>query len=198
MKIVNETKLMSVLDFIREYQRKEGRSPSFRQIAKAVGFPSLATAQLYVKTLEQRDLIERNDFGKIITPTQLSKSDTIQAPLVGTVACGDPILAIENIEETYSLPTSIFGHQDLISLIAKGNSMTEVGIYDGDRVFYLPCESADEGEIVVALVDDSATIKTFYKRNGKVILHPENSKYKDIVVDDCKIRGIVKFVIHKF
>lgn len=198
MRSLDENKLLEVLDYIKEFQKENGRSPSFRQIMARCKLVSLSTAQRYVKALEGRELIERESSGCILTPANLSRGSTIQAPLVGTVACGEPILAIENIEETYTLPTSIFGCRDLIGLKAKGNSMIEVGIFNGDTVFYLPCESAEDGDIVVALVDDSATIKRFYKRDEKVILHPENPRFKDIVVNDCKIRGIVKRVIHSF
>lgn len=101
MKVISEDKVIKVLDFIRQFQKKEGRSPSFRQIAKGCSFPSLATAQKYVNILQKRGMLEKNSFGKIIIPSNLSKGKTIIAPLVGTIACGTPILAEENIEETY-------------------------------------------------------------------------------------------------
>ena len=108
MKVINETKLNQILEFIKKFQLEEGRSPSYRQIAKVVSFPSLATAQKYVKILQNRGLIERNDLGRIVTPTRLNTDDTIVAPLVGKVACGKPILAVENIEGNYKLPKAIF------------------------------------------------------------------------------------------
>ena len=104
MKVINETKLNQILEFIKTFQIKEGRSPSYRQIAKIACFPSLATAQKYVKILQSRGLIERNDLGRIVTPTRLDTEDTIVAPLVGKVACGKPILAVENIEGNFRLP----------------------------------------------------------------------------------------------
>lgn len=158
MKIINESKLNQVLDFIKDFQIREGRSPSFRQIAKAVSFPSLETAQRYVKILHDRNLIERDNIGKIVIPTKLEAGKTITASLVGQVACGTPILAEENIEKTVQLPTAIFGNRRSMLLRAKGDSMIGVGINDGDIIVAEICNQADNGQIVVALIDDSATV----------------------------------------
>lgn len=198
MKIINESKLNQVLDFIKDFQIREGRSPSFRQIAKAVSFPSLETAQRYVKILHDRNLIERDNIGKIVIPTKLEAGKTITASLVGQVACGTPILAEENIEKTVQLPTAIFGNRRSMLLRAKGDSMIGVGINDGDIIVAEICNQADNGQIVVALIDDSATVKTFYKKKEHVILHPENPKYKDIITKDVVIQGIVRHVIHTY
>lgn len=198
MKIINESKLNQVLDFIKDFQIREGRSPSFRQIAKAVSFPSLETAQRYVKILHDRNLIERDNIGKIVIPTKLEAGKTITASLVGQVACGTPILAEENIEKTVQLPTAIFGNRRSMLLRAKGDSMIGVGINDGDIIVAEICNQADNGQIVVALIDDSATVKTFYKKKEHVILHPENPKYQDIITKDVVIQGIVRHVIHTY
>lgn len=198
MKIINESKLNQVLDFIKDFQIREGRSPSFRQIAKAVSFPSLETAQRYVKILHDRNLIERDNIGKIVIPTKLEAGKTITASLVGQVACGTPILAEENIEKTVQLPTAIFGNRRSMLLRAKGDSMIGVGINDGDIIVAEICNQADNGQIVVALIDDSATVKTFYKKKEHIILHPENPKYKDIITKDVVIQGIVRHVIHTY
>lgn len=198
MKIINESKLNQVLDFIKDFQIREGRSPSFRQIAKAVSFPSLETAQRYVKILHDRNLIERDNIGKIVIPTKLEAGKTITASLVGQVACGTPILAEENIEKTVQLPTAIFGNRRSMLLRAKGDSMIGVGINDGDIIVAEICNQADNGQIVVALIDDSATVKTFYKKKEHIILHPENPKYKDIITKNVVIQGIVRHVIHTY
>ncbi|MBR3885703.1 MAG: repressor LexA [Clostridia bacterium] len=198
MKVINETKLNQILEFIKKFQLEEGRSPSYRQIAKVVSFPSLATAQKYVKILQNRGLIERNDLGRIVTPTRLNTDDTIVAPLVGKVACGKPILAVENIEGNYKLPKAIFGSQKTMILTASGDSMEGVGIHDGDLIVAAISNTAESGEIVVALIDDSATVKTYYRRNGKHILHAENPKYEDIITKELTIQGVVKHVIHSF
>lgn len=198
MKIINESKLNQVLDFIKDFQIREGRSPSFRQIAKAVSFPSLETAQRYVKILHDRNLIERDNIGKIVIPTKLEAGKTITASLVGQVACGTPILAEENIEKTVQLPTAIFGNRRSMLLRAKGDSMIGVGINDGDIIVAEICNQADNGQIVVALIDDSATVKTFYKKKDHIILHPENPKYQDIITKDVVMQGIVRHVIHTY
>ncbi len=198
MKVISEDKVIKVLDFIKDFQKKEGRSPSFRQIAKGCSFPSLATAQKYVAILQSRGMIEKNSMGKINIPRNLSKGKTVIAPLVGTIACGTPILAEENIEETFQLPTAIFGNAKSMLLRASGDSMTGVGINDGDLIVAEICDTADEGDIVVALLEDSATVKTLYKKNGHIYLHPENPNYKDILADNVIIQGIVKHNIHSF
>ena len=198
MKVISEDKVIKVLDFIKDFQKKEGRSPSFRQIAKGCSFPSLATAQKYVAILQSRGMIEKNSMGKINIPRNLSKGKTVIAPLVGTIACGTPILAEENIEETFQLPTAIFGNAKSMLLRASGDSMTGVGINDGDLIVAEICDTADEGDIVVALLEDSATVKTLHKKNGHIYLHPENPNYKDILADNVIIQGIVKHNIHSF
>lgn len=198
MRVIDEKKLFDILDFIKEFQKKEGRSPSFRQITYALDLKSLSVAQRYVSILQSRGLLEKNNSGKIITPTNLSKGKTIIAPLVGKIACGTPIFAEENIEETFQLPTAIFGSEKVMLLHACGDSMIGAGIYDGDLVVATICNDAKDGDIVVALIDNEATLKRFYKRNGSVILHPENPKYEDIIPEELVIQGIVKHVIHSY
>ena len=114
----------------------------------------------------------------------------------GSVACGSPILAEQNIEASYQLPTSIFGSGEMMLLHAKGDSMIGVGIQDGDLLVAKITNKAEDGDIVIALIEDSATVKRFRKTKEAVILHPENPKYNDIVCSDVKIQGIVKQVIH--
>lgn len=198
MKVIDENKVNCVLDFIKTFQVKEGRSPSYKQIASAARFPSLATAQRYVKILQSRGLIERNDLGRIITPRKLETGNTIVAPLVGQVACGKPIFAEENIEWTFALPTEIFGNNKMMLLHAKGDSMIGAGINDGDLIVATITNFADDGEIVVALINDSATVKRLYRKNGYAILHAENPKYDDIVTKELTIQGVVKHVIHSY
>lgn len=198
MKVISEDKVTKVLGFIRQFQKKEGRSPSFRQIAKGCCFPSIATAQKYVNILQKRGMLNKDSFGKIIIPNNLSKGKTIIAPLVGKIACGTPIFAEENIEETFQLPTAIFGSEKVMLLHASGDSMIGAGIFDGDLVVATICNDAKDGDIVVALIDNEATLKRFYRKNGTVILHPENPKYEDIIPEELVIQGIVKHVIHSY
>lgn len=196
MKVINERTIEKVLEYIKDFQKKEGRSPSYRQIMRECSLTCLANAQKYVSVLHARGAIAKDDLGKIVIPTNLSKGKTIAAPLVGKVACGVPILAEENIEMTPQLPTSIFGSGETMLLRASGDSMINIGINDGDLLVVKICNTADDGDVVVALLNDSATVKTFQKKKDCIILHPENPKYDDIKVKDVMIQGIVKHVIH--
>ena len=130
---------------------------------------------------------------KIIDTSGLHK-----IPILGRIAAGTPIYAEENIEGTYQLPAAIFGNEKVMLLRACGDSMIGVGINDGDIIVANICETADNGDIVVALIEDSATVKTFYKKKGQIILHPENPNYQDIITNDVVIQGVVKHVIHSF
>ena len=149
-------------------------------------------------TLQTRGLIERNDFGRIVTPTRLETGNTIIAPLVGQVACGKPIFAEENIEGTFALPTLIFGSERVMLLHAKGDSMIGAGINDGDLIVATITNSADDGDIVVVLINDSATVKRLFRKKNYAILHAENPKYEDIITKELTIQGVVKHVIHSY
>ena len=198
MQVINETRLNNVLEYIKSFQTQEGRSPSYRQIGKQCGISSIANVQRYVNTLQKRGLIEKENSGKIITPYMLSAGPNILAPIIGNVACGTPIYAEENIEQTLRLPVTVFRTEKLYGLHAIGDSMIGVGIFDGDLILFTPCSIANNGDKVVALLGDCDTVKTYYKKGNKNILHPENPAYKDIVSNDFIIQGIVKHVIHNF
>lgn len=199
MRKLNESLLNDMLTYIKSYQLRNGKSPTFRQIMKKFNFNGLGKVCRYIDCLISRNLIEKDEYGSIAIPENISKGQTILAPVVGSVACGQPILAIQNIEFTASLPVEIFGDQELYGLYAQGDSMIGVGIFDGDLIFYLPTSSANDGDIVVALIgDESATVKRYYKRKEGVVLHPENPNYQDIVTKDVKIQGIVKRVVRRF
>jgi len=117
---------------------------------------------------------------------------------VGVVTCGSPIFAQENIEGVYALPSDIFGRGEIFLLRAEGDSMIEVGIHSGDLLVIRRSQTAQNGQIVVALLDDSATVKTFYKEDDHIVLHPENRYYDDIISKDVVILGVVEHCIHKF
>ena len=121
----------------------------------------------------------------------------VNVPLVGNVAAGSPILAVENIEDTYSIPIDFVGNQESFMLKVKGESMIEAGILDGDYILVKRQNTCDNGQIVVALVEDSATVKTFYKENGHIRLQPQNSTMDPIIVPDCQILGVVSGVFRK-
>ena len=183
-------------NYISQYQIKNGKSPSYRVIDKEFHFNSLAKVQRYMNWLTRNGWVEKADLGGISIPQNLKLGETTKAPVVGAIACGSPILAIENIEAVVELPTFFFGSGEHRIYKAKGDSMIGVGIYDGDWIIAKPSSTAKVGDIVVAIVEDSATVKTYKRTKDKIILHPENPDFDDIIVDECEIQGIVKQVIH--
>ncbi len=191
MRTLNPNTLERVENYITEYQKKNGKSPSYRQIMHGVGMSSLNLVQRYVLALEREGRIERTRIGNISVPPKLKPSGVAIAPLVGSIACGQPVDAVENIEESFALPRSIFGNGDLFMLRTFGDSMIDAGISAGDLLVLRQQDYADEGEIVVALVGEDATLKRFYKKGHKIVLHPENKTMKDIIVDDCQIQGVL-------
>ncbi len=198
MKTCNENLLTQLLDYIQAYQKKNGKSPSYRNIMKTMRFSSLSMVFRYVGVLESRGQLQKDNLGGIDISYKFRTNRTINAPLVGTVTCGTPILAYENIEGTYTLPADIFGTGDTMILHAKGDSMINAGIKDKDFLVVKICNNADDGEIVVARIDNEATVKRLFRRNGKIILHPENENYKDIILDKVEIEGVVVSSIHNF
>lgn len=191
MRVLDKATMQRVEEYNIEYQKKNGISPSFRQIMNALSLGSLATVQRYIKALESEGRIARTNIGTILPIPQLKSSGTTIAPLVGEIACGQPNFAVENIEGSYALPKEIFGNGQLFMLHASGESMIEAGINDGDLLVLRKSNSADDGEIVVALVDGNTTLKRLFHRGKKIVLHPENQTMKDIIVSDCEIQGIL-------
>lgn len=196
MKTINEKMLNNILEFIKVYQLENACSPTYREIKRHLGLSSLSQVSRYVNLLGERGDIKKDEQGKIDISYNINLSQSILAPVVGEVRCGEPIFAQENIESVYRLPTEIFGSENVFLLHAKGDSMEGVGIREGDLLVVKKTESAENGDIVVALLEDSATVKTFYKKKDHVVLHPENSRYNDIITKDVKILGIVKQFIH--
>ena len=198
MKTLNEETLQRVKQFNIAYQQEHGISPSYRQIMKALRLGSLATVRRYVMELENQGVLERSEIGKIIPLPKLQKGNFVLAPLVGSIVCGIPNLSEQNYEDTFALPTDIFGKGELFMLHADGNSMIEAGISPGDLLVLRKQDSADDGAIAVALVDGETTLKRLYHRDGKIILHPENKRMKDIIVDDCNVQGVLVSCIKKY
>ena len=198
MKVCNEKLVESMLSYIKTYQIKNGRSPSYRNIMKALNLSSLSVVFRYIDVLRSRGELEKDDLGGIGISSNLNCDQSIIAPILGTVTCGKPIIAQEDVEGIYSLPTAIFGHGDLFLLHAEGDSMINAGIRSGDILVVKKSEVAENGQIVVALLGDSATVKTFYKKRDYVVLHPENPLYEDINTKEVKILGVVEHLIHRF
>ncbi len=177
-----------IFDFMQKFIAENGYSPTVREICEACDVKSTATAFTYMNSLVERGLI--NKAGNRNRAVSL-KQGVINVPLIGTVAAGQPIFATENYDGVYSIPSNFFTGEDLFMLNVHGDSMINIGMYEGDKIIVRKQESADNGDIVVALVDDSATVKRFFKRNGKIILHPENDDMEDFIFDDVRILGKV-------
>ncbi len=191
MRTLNQETLCRMEQYIKEYQTKNGRSPSYRNIMHGIGMSSLNLVQRYVLALEREGRIERTRLGSIEIPNQLKPRGTTLVPLIGQIACGEPCFEVENIEESFALPRSVFGNGELYMLRAFGDSMIEVGINDGDLIVLRKQDHAQDGEIVVALTSGNNTLKRLYHRNGKIVLHPENKTMKDIIVSNCEIQGVL-------
>ena len=170
---------------------ENGYSPSVREICANCGIKSTATAYQYINKLNEQGLIKKAGNKKRAVSLKKSGGQSVSVPLVGTVAAGQPIFADENYEGYYSLPTEFFGSDDMFMLTVKGDSMIKIGMFDGDKIIVKKQNTADNGDIVVALVDDSATVKRFYRRDRKIILHPENDSMSDFVFDDVSVLGKV-------
>ena len=184
-------KYNTVYEFIKKYITENGYSPSVREICANCGIKSTATAYQYINKLNEQGLIKKAGNKKRAVSLKKSGGQSVSVPLVGTVAAGQPIFADENYEGCYSLPTEFFGSYDMFMLTVKGDSMIKIGMFDGDKIIVKKQNTADNGDIVVALVDDSATVKRFYRRDGKIILHPENDSMSDFVFDDVSVLGKV-------
>ena len=191
MRKLNEETIRKMEGYIREKQRREGRSPSFRNIMHALGMSSLNLVQRYVVALERQGRINRTDVGRIALPQRLDTGKVTIAPLVGDIACGQPSFAEENIEASYALPQSLFGDGELYLLHTHGESMVDIGIRPNDLIVIRRQNYADDGQIVVARIDGEATLKRLFHRDGKIVLHPENKAMKDIVVEDCEVQGVL-------
>ncbi len=180
-----------VLSFIENYITENGYSPSVREICEGCHIPSTATCFNIMNSLAERGLISKSKVGQNKRRSLSINQNAVKIPLIGTVAAGEPIFAQENYEDFFSVPINMFGKDDLFMLTVKGNSMIKVGILNGDKVIVRKQETADDGEIVVALVDDGATVKRFFRRDKKFILHPENDDMEDFVFDEVSILGKV-------
>lgn len=198
MRTLNADKLTEIENFIKTFQKEKGKSPSYREVMHGVKMSSLNLVQRYVLALERDNRITRTRLGNIDIPKQLKMGNLVSVPLVGNIACGEPNTAIENIEGNFTLPRDIFGNGELFMLRAYGNSMIEVGIQKDDLIVLKKQNYADEGDIVVALVDGNATLKRFFRNGKKIVLHPENKSMQDIVVDECEVQGVLIGCIKMF
>ena len=194
-----------IYDYIRAYQLEKGYPPSVREIAAAVGLSSPSTVHAHLNALEEMGLIKRdaakpraievfNEDGSAVKLAEVKEDpdrSTVSLPLVGRVAAGMPVLAEQNIEDTLTVPTEIATDQSSFILEVHGDSMINAGIYNGDFIIVREQQSAMNGEIVVALIENEATVKTFYKEQGRVRLQPENDAMEPIYAENPQILGKV-------
>ncbi|MGN0671114.1 MAG: transcriptional repressor LexA [Anaerovoracaceae bacterium] len=183
-----------IKDYVEEFYFENSSSPSIREIARGVGIGS-TTVFRYLQEMSEKGMLLYD--GESVTTEKIKKMKTgsVSIPIVGSIACGIPNLAEENIEEYIQLPEVIFGRGRFYILRASGSSMIEVGINDGDLVVIREQCTAEDGNIVVALVGEEATLKRFHKEGDHIRLHPENRDMDDIIVSDCQIQGVAVKVI---
>lgn len=189
-------KQQEILDYIKETILKKGYPPAVREICEAVRLKSTSSVHSHLETLERNGYIRRD-------PTKprtieilddafgLTRREMVQVPIIGTVAAGQPLLAEEHIEDYFPIPAEILPNEQTFMLRVKGESMINAGIFDGDQVIVTQASTARNGEIIVALVEDSATVKRFYKEEGHYRLQPENDSMEPIIVDEVEILGKV-------
>ncbi len=202
----------AILQFIEEQVMEKGYPPSVREIGKAIGLSSTATVHAYLSKLEKQGLIKKE--GKKgrtlkvvngLNKGMSSKSDKnfytqkelVDVPIIGKITAGQPVLAVENITDTFPIPVDFVGNSESFMLTVSGESMIEAGILDGDYILVKKQNDARNGEIVVALIGEEATVKTFYKEKDHIRLQPENHTMDPIIVPDCKILGKVAGVFRK-
>jgi len=189
-----------IFEYIKLQIDEAGYPPSVREICNAVGLSSPSTVHRYINSLEEKGYIIKADSKKraIKLAKQEEGIDVLSVPVIGRVAAGEPILAEENIEEYFALPVDFAKNADMFMLKVRGESMINAGILDGDYVIVEQRQTAKNGEIVVALLDDSATVKTFYKEKDYIRLKPENDALEPIITKDAKIIGKVSGVFRKY
>lgn len=195
-------KQQEILEYIKDEILHKGYPPAVREICQAVNLKSTSSVHSHLETLEKNGYIRRD-------PTKpraieimddifnLNRREMVNVPILGNVAAGEPLFAEENIEDYFPIPAEMVPNSEVFMLHVRGESMINVGILDGDNVLVQQQSTAKDGEMVVALVEDSATVKTFYKEDGYIRLQPENDTMEPIIVPDCQILGKV-FGIFRF
>lgn len=196
-------KQKEILEYIKAEILKKGYPPAVREICEAVNLKSTSSVHAHLETLEKNGYIRRDPTKpraiEIMDDSfQMVRHEMASIPVIGTVAAGIPILAQQNIEGYFPIPTEMVPNGDAFALRVKGDSMINAGIFNGDQIFVQCCNTAQNGDTVVALIDDSATVKTFYRENGHIRLQPENDTMDPIIVDDVQILGKVFGVFRLF
>ena len=203
----------AILKFIEKQIMTDGYPPSVREIGKAVDLKSTATVHGYIASLEQKGYIKKeSQKGRtlkllkggalegqetVFDKEVYSSKEMVDVPVIGKITAGEPILAVENVTDTFPIPLDFVGTGESFMLTVRGESMIEAGILDGDYILVRKQNTARNGEIVVALIGDEATVKTFYKEKDHIRLQPENSNMAPIIVPNCEILGKVIGVFRK-
>jgi repressor LexA len=196
-----------IMDFILKEVKQKGYPPSVREIGEAVGLSSSSSVHAQLEKLEQLGYLRRDPTKPRAIEVLYSGSDSytdrlfkdmINVPIVGAVTAGEPILAEQNIQDYFPIPKDFTRTEDVFMLRVKGESMINAGIFDGDLVIVNRDATANNGEIVVALLDDHATVKRFYKEQNHIRLQPENDQYEPIIANDVQILGKVIGLVRKF
>ncbi len=192
-----------ILHYIKQQILKKGYPPSVREICEAVHLKSTSSVHSHLETLEKNGYIRKDPTKPraieiLDDEFRLTRREVVNVPMIGSVAAGQPILATENIEGYFPIPAEFLPNQETFLLHVKGDSMVNAGIFDGDNILVKQQDVAANGDMVVALVEDSATVKTFYKEDGHYRLQPENDHMDPILVDDVSILGIVIGVFRLF
>lgn len=195
-------KQREILEYIKNEILGRGYPPAVREICEAVHLKSTSSVHSHLETLEKNGYIRRDPTKpraiEIIDDNfNLTRREVVNVPLIGNVAAGQPLLAEENIETYFPIPAEYIPQEETFMLKVKGNSMINAGIFDGDNILIKRQSTAENGEMVVALIDDSATVKTYYKENDHYRLQPENDTMSPIIVDNCAILGKV-FGVFRF
>ncbi len=199
-------KQVKIIQYIKNELTLRGYPPSIREICKAVGLSSTSSVHAHLNTLEEKGYLKKGtnkrraleliDIDDICC--NLPKKEIVNVPIIGTVTAGEPILAVENVDDTLPISIDFVGNKESYVLKVKGESMIEVGIMNGDFVIVNAQNTAKNGDIVVALIDDEATVKTFYKEKDHIRLQPQNSLMDPILIKNPSILGVVKAVVRKY
>ncbi len=193
----------AIIEFIKTNIRAKGYPPSVREIGHSVGLKSSSTVHNYLRRMEEKGVIRRDPTKpralEILEGREnLRSEETVTVPLLGRVAAGQPLLAVENHDSVLPLPSIFFGEGELFMLTVRGDSMIEAGIHEGDIVVVRRQPVANNGDIVVALIEDEATVKTFYRENSNIRLQPENRLLDPIIVKEVSILGKVVGLLRKY
>ncbi|MBS5124934.1 MAG: transcriptional repressor LexA [Clostridium sp.] len=185
-------KQLLIYEFLKDFTSQKGYPPTVREICKAVGLKSTSSVHGHLKQLEKEGLIKRDPTKPraLEIVDSVIKKEMINVPIIGKVTAGLPILANENIEDSFPLPLDYVKHNnDLFMLKVSGSSMIKAGILDGDLAIIEKTQTASNGDKIVALIENEATLKTFYRENNHIRLQPENDEMEPIIVDNCSILG---------